>query len=62
MINLFYLLLFQNKAFGVVLLEQVCRQLNLLESDYFGLEYTDGNTRYWLDLEKPMNRQVCRGV
>ncbi|XP_066941555.1 FERM, ARHGEF and pleckstrin domain-containing protein 1 isoform X1 [Macrobrachium rosenbergii] len=49
----------QSKALAVVLLEQVCRQLNLLESDYFGLEYTDGNTRYWLDLEKPMNRQVC---
>ena len=50
----------QNKALGAVLLEQVCRQLNLLESDYFGLEYTDGNTRYWLDLDKPMNRQVNR--
>ncbi|KAK8745782.1 hypothetical protein OTU49_000005 [Cherax quadricarinatus] len=49
----------QSKACASVLLEQVCRQLNLLESDYFGLEYTDGNTRYWLDLEKPMNRQVC---
>ncbi|XP_071517812.1 FERM, ARHGEF and pleckstrin domain-containing protein 1 isoform X1 [Panulirus ornatus] len=49
----------QSKALASVLLEQVCRQLNLLESDYFGLEYTDGNTRYWLDLEKPMNRQVC---
>lgn len=49
---------FQSKACASVLLEQVCRQLNLLESDYFGLEYTDGNTRYWLDLEKPMNRQV----
>nr|XP_045596701.1 uncharacterized protein LOC123757235 isoform X2 [Procambarus clarkii] len=49
----------QSKACASVLLEQVCRQLNLLESDYFGLEYTDGNTRYWLDLEKPMSRQVC---
>ncbi|MCL4117090.1 UNVERIFIED_CONTAM: hypothetical protein GTU68_057247, partial [Idotea baltica] len=48
---------FQSKALGAVLLEQTCRQLNLLESDYFGLEYTDGNTRYWLDLDKPMNRQ-----
>ncbi|XP_018014089.2 FERM, ARHGEF and pleckstrin domain-containing protein 1-like, partial [Hyalella azteca] len=49
----------QSKAQGAVLLEQVCRQLNLLESDYFGLEYTDGNTAYWLDLDKPINRQVC---
>lgn len=49
----------QSKAHGAVLLEQVCRQLNLLESDYFGLEYTDGSTCYWLDLDKPMSRQVC---
>lgn len=40
--------------------EQVCKQLNLLEADYFGLEYQDGprGTKYWLDLEKPLNRQV----
>lgn len=45
---------------GKVLFEQVCRQLNLLEADYFGLEYQDGptGTKYWLDLEKPINRQV----
>lgn len=51
---------FQAKALGKVLFEQVCRQLNLLEADYFGLEYQDGptGTKYWLDLEKPMNRQV----
>ena len=29
----------QAKALGAVLFEQVCKQLNLLESDYFGLEY-----------------------
>ncbi|KAG8225190.1 hypothetical protein J437_LFUL001317 [Ladona fulva] len=34
-------------------------QLNLLEADYFGLEYQEpGGTRYWLDLEKPVCRQV----
>lgn len=50
----------QAKALGKVLIEQVCRQLNLLEADYFGLEYQEiGSTiKYWLDLEKPMNRQV----
>lgn len=26
---------------GKVLFEQVCRQLNLLEADYFGLEYQE---------------------
>lgn len=31
----------QAKAMGKVLFEQVCRQLNLLEADYFGLEYQE---------------------
>lgn len=50
----------QAKATGKVLFEQVCRQLNLLEADYFGLEYQESQsgTKYWLDLEKPLNRQV----
>ncbi|XP_059620168.1 FERM, ARHGEF and pleckstrin domain-containing protein 2 isoform X2 [Phlebotomus argentipes] len=50
----------QAKALGKVLFEQVCRQLNLLEADYFGLEYQEpgSHTKYWLDLEKPLNRQV----
>ena len=33
---------FQSKALGRILFEQVCKQLNLLEVDYFGLEYQDG--------------------
>lgn len=32
----------QAKAMGRVLFEQVCKQLHLLEADYFGLEYADG--------------------
>ncbi|XP_059219695.1 FERM, ARHGEF and pleckstrin domain-containing protein 1 isoform X2 [Stomoxys calcitrans] len=50
----------QAKALGRVLFDQVCRQLNLLESDYFGLEYQEKatQTKYWLDLEKSLNRQV----
>ncbi|XP_063372954.1 FERM, ARHGEF and pleckstrin domain-containing protein 1 isoform X4 [Cydia amplana] len=49
----------QSKAVGRVLFDQVCRQLHLLEADYFGLEYQDANgTRYWLDVEKPMCRQL----
>ncbi|KAJ8960751.1 hypothetical protein NQ318_020044 [Aromia moschata] len=51
--------LFQAKAIGKVLFEQVCKQLHLLEADYFGLEYSDVNgTRYWLDLQKPISRQL----
>ncbi|XP_052753774.1 FERM, ARHGEF and pleckstrin domain-containing protein 1-like isoform X2 [Galleria mellonella] len=49
----------QSKALGRVLFDQVCRQLHLLEADYFGLEYQDANgTKYWLDVEKPMCRQL----
>ncbi|XP_014489036.1 PREDICTED: uncharacterized protein LOC106752112 [Dinoponera quadriceps] len=49
----------QAKALGRVLFDQVCKQLHLLEADYFGLEYQEPNlTRYWLDLEKPVCRQV----
>lgn len=35
--------LLQSKAVGRVLFDQVCRQLHLLEADYFGLEYLDTN-------------------
>lgn len=49
----------QYKAAGRVLFEQVCRVINLLEVDYFGLEYADSTgTKYWLDYEKPMCRQM----
>ncbi|XP_049887722.1 FERM, ARHGEF and pleckstrin domain-containing protein 1-like isoform X2 [Pectinophora gossypiella] len=49
----------QSKALGRVLFDQVCRQLHLLEADYFGLEYQDSNgTKYWLDVEKAMCLQV----
>ncbi|XP_050540793.1 FERM, ARHGEF and pleckstrin domain-containing protein 1-like isoform X4 [Daktulosphaira vitifoliae] len=48
----------QIKADGSVLFEQVCKQLNLLEADYFGLEYQEGSTKHWLDLEKPLNKQI----
>ena len=33
----------QSKASGRILFDQVCKQLNLLEVDYFGLEYQDIN-------------------
>lgn len=38
-----YFKTFQAKALGRVLFEQVCKQLNLLEADYFGLEYQEPN-------------------
>lgn len=49
----------QAKALGKVLFEQVCKQLHLLEADYFGLDYQDiSGIRYWLDLQKPISRQL----
>ena len=35
----------QTKAPGRILFDQVCKQLNLLEVDYFGLEYQDTQHR-----------------
>lgn len=43
--NLLYFTVLQTKADGSVLFEQVCKQLNLLEADYFGLEYQEGSTK-----------------
>jgi len=50
----------QAKATGKILFDQVCKQLNLLETDYFGLEYQDSTgIMYWLDRDKGMNQQVA---
>lgn len=46
---------FQTKADGSVLFEQVCKQLNLLEVDYFGLEYQEGSTKVSILLLKINN-------
>eukprot|EP00092_Neocalanus_flemingeri_P004431 GFUD01004766.1.p1 GENE.GFUD01004766.1~~GFUD01004766.1.p1 ORF type:complete len:1020 (-),score=189.29 GFUD01004766.1:493-3552(-) len=49
----------QAKASGKMLFDQVCKQLNLLETDYFGLEYSDNRgSTYWLDRDKAMNQQI----
>lgn len=50
-----FFFLFQAKAMGRVLFEQVCKQLHLLEADYFGLEYADVHGT------KVINLQVKRG-
>lgn len=44
---------FQAKALGKVLFEQVCRQLNLLEADYFGLEYQETTSNVKVSLHIP---------
>ncbi|GAB6019752.1 hypothetical protein CHUAL_001305 [Chamberlinius hualienensis] len=48
-----------HKSLGQGVFDLSCKQLNLLETDYFGLEYEDSNhIKYWLDCQKPLNRQL----
>lgn len=49
------------RAPGKVLLDAVCGHLNLVEGDYFGLEFPDHKkTTVWLDLLKPIVKQIRR--
>ncbi|XP_035221728.1 FERM, ARHGEF and pleckstrin domain-containing protein 1-like isoform X2 [Stegodyphus dumicola] len=49
----------QSKNLGSVLFEKVCKFLNLLEVDYFGLEYEDDKgIKCWLDALKPLCSQI----
>jgi len=44
---------------GNDLYEQVFYSLDLIEKDYFGLQYTDANhVQHWLDGTKPIKKQV----
>ncbi|XP_060808106.1 uncharacterized protein LOC106129816 isoform X3 [Amyelois transitella] len=44
---------------GKFLLEHVCQQLNLTETDYFGLRYVDTSSqRHWLHMAKLILKQV----
>ncbi|KAL0963878.1 hypothetical protein UPYG_G00314750 [Umbra pygmaea] len=49
------------RASGKVLFDLVCTHLNLVEGDYFGLEYQDHHKMtVWLDLLKPIVKQLRR--
>ncbi|KAG9492189.1 hypothetical protein GDO78_000607 [Eleutherodactylus coqui] len=49
------------RAPGKALLDAVCSHLNLLEGDYFGLEFQDHRKMMvWLDLLKPIVKQIRR--
>ncbi|XP_036901958.1 FERM, ARHGEF and pleckstrin domain-containing protein 1 [Sturnira hondurensis] len=51
----------QQRAPGKVLLDAVCNHLNLVEGDYFGLEFPDHKKiTVWLDLLKPIIKQIRR--
>lgn len=52
----------QKKALASDLYEQVFYSLDLIEKDYFGLQYTDSNNvQHWLDPTKPIKKQVKIG-
>ncbi|CAF1041957.1 unnamed protein product [Adineta steineri] len=47
------------KAIGQDLVNTVCKYIDLLERDYFGLEYLDRHRNVcWLELDKPILKQV----
>ncbi|MFT7808131.1 FERM, RhoGEF and pleckstrin domain-containing protein 1-like isoform X4 [Arapaima gigas] len=49
------------RAPGKLLFDLVCTRLNLIEGDYFGLEFQDHRKMtVWLDLLKPIMRQIRR--
>ncbi|KAG5852292.1 hypothetical protein ANANG_G00060840 [Anguilla anguilla] len=49
------------RAPGKVLFDLVCAHLNLIEGDYFGLEFLDHRKMaVWLDLLKPIVKQIRR--
>ncbi|XP_043091649.1 FERM, ARHGEF and pleckstrin domain-containing protein 1 isoform X2 [Puntigrus tetrazona] len=49
------------RAPGKVLFDLVCAHLNLIEGDYFGLEFQDQRKMtVWLDLLKPILKQIRR--
>lgn len=43
---------------GRALFDDVCTHLNLIDTDFFGLEYADSTSYYWLDFQKHINRQI----
>lgn len=51
--------MFQKKAKARDLYEQVFYSLDLIEKDYFGLQFTDANhVKHWLDPTKPIKKQI----
>uniref|UniRef100_A0A8C5CW63 FERM, ARHGEF and pleckstrin domain-containing protein 1 n=1 Tax=Gadus morhua TaxID=8049 RepID=A0A8C5CW63_GADMO len=49
------------RAPGKVLFDLVCTHMNLIEGDYFGLEFQDHHKMtVWLDLIKPLMKQLRR--
>ncbi|KAI0214356.1 Band 4.1-like protein 5 [Lamellibrachia satsuma] len=50
----------QKKSLGQELYEKVFYHLDLIETDYFGLQFTDvTNVTHWLDPTKTIRKQVA---
>lgn len=50
---------FKREVKGQTVFDDVCRTLDLLEKDYFGLRYVDdAKQRHWLDLNKSVIKQM----
>ena len=54
-------LVFQGAALGYELLAHVFAHLDILETDYFGLQYTDEKSvTRWIDQHKSIKKQTCK--
>lgn len=55
----FFLSFLQKKALGSDLYDQVIYSLDIIEREYFGLQFTDANSvKHWLDPTKTIKKQV----
>ncbi|XP_072896665.1 FERM, ARHGEF and pleckstrin domain-containing protein 2 [Hemitrygon akajei] len=51
----------EQKANGQALMDEICQSLNLVENDYFGLEFRNNRgNEIWLEPAKPIVKQVQR--
>ncbi|XP_067897848.1 FERM, ARHGEF and pleckstrin domain-containing protein 2 isoform X2 [Heterodontus francisci] len=51
----------EQKAYGQALMDEICHRLNLVESDYFGLEFCNSRgNEIWLEPAKLIVKQVRR--
>jgi len=50
------------KANGQVLLDKVCDHLNIVEKDYFFINFRDGNDiKHWINNDKKISKQIRNG-
>ena len=60
-ISALIVLMFQGASLGYELLAHVFAHLDILETDYFGLQYTDEKSvTRWIDQYKSIKKQTCK--